>query len=75
MSGKFSYVIREIGRPAVFFLGAASNVAAVAVLFCWQPEPGEEWVLYAVAALWAVGDAVWQTQVWHGFPFFKKNKI
>ncbi len=51
------------GRPLVFMMGAVANAAAISVLFAWKPAPGEEWVLYVVAALWGTGDAVWQTQI------------
>ena len=44
-------------------MGVAANAAAISVLFTWKPAPGEEWVLYVVAALWGTGDAVWQTQI------------
>ncbi len=48
----------------MFIMGAVCNAAALAVLFTWQPSsPDQRGVLYALAALWAVGDAVWQTQI------------
>lgn len=29
----------------------------------WRPHPDSPYVFYAIAGLWGVGDAVWQTQI------------
>jgi hypothetical protein len=43
--------------------GATVNIAAISVLYVWQPNQDETWVFFAVAAMWGVADAIWQTQI------------
>ena len=59
----WGFVVRALGRPIVFGLGMLFNVAAVASMFIWNPKGDDEWVLYVLASLWGIADAVWQTQM------------
>ena len=59
----FGFAIKAVGRVPIFILGAAVNVGVVAAFFSWGPSPAEAGVFYALAGLWGVADAVWQTQI------------
>lgn len=37
--------------------------AVVIFMLFWRPHPESPLVFFAVAGLWGVGDAVWQTQI------------
>ena len=59
----FGYIIKLVGRVPIFLLGAVVNVAVVITFFVWSPNPEEPIMFYALAGLWGVADAVWQTQI------------
>ena len=59
----FGHVIAWVGRVPIFFFGAAINVAVIAVLMNWMPNPDQPWVFYVLSGLWGLADAVWQTQI------------
>jgi len=62
-SVSFGFVIKVIGRVPIFFLGATINVAVLITLFFWTPTADTWIVVYVLAALWGIGDAIWQTQI------------
>ena len=53
----------QVGRPAIFIFGAIMNIIVIIALLSWTPKVSEVYVAYILAALWGLGDAVWQTQV------------
>merc|ERR1712060_42043 len=53
------YIIKVVGRPALFVFGAGMNII---VILSWTPRVSQEWVVYILGAMWGLGDAVWQTQ-------------
>ena len=57
------YIIKVVGRPAIFVFGAVMNVIVIAVMLGWAPASDQVYVVYILAAMWGLGDAVWQTQV------------
>lgn len=59
----FGIVIKKVGRVPIFILGSVINLAVIAVLFHWTPRPDQIHVVFILAALWGVSDAVWQTQI------------
>lgn len=50
--------------PILFgFLGTIIHGGIVIVMLFWRPHPESPIVFFAIAGLWGVGDAVWQTQI------------
>lgn len=43
--------------------GAIVHGAIVIVMLFWRPHPENPLIFFAIAGLWGVGDAVWQTQI------------
>lgn len=62
-SVSFGFVIKLVGRVPIFILGACINVGVLIALFSWTPTPDTQIVVYILAALWGIGDAIWQTQI------------
>lgn len=57
------FIIKLVGRPALFVFGALMNIIVIIVMLSWTPTVSTEWVVYIIGAMWGLGDAVWQTQV------------
>jgi len=57
------YIIKVVGRPALFVFGAVMNIIVIIVMLSWTPRVSQEWVVYILGAMWGLGDAVWQTQI------------
>jgi len=59
----FGFIIKLIGRVPIFILGACINFAVIIVMLTWTPTASSVAVVYVLAAMWGVGDAIWQTQI------------
>jgi len=65
----FGFLIKLIGRVTrsprlpIFILGACLNLTVIVVMLLWTPTQNTLPVVYVLAALWGVGDAIWQTQI------------
>merc|ERR1719192_2973123 len=59
----FGFIIKKIGRIPIFILGATINTLVIIVMLSWSPARDQVAVLYVLAALWGIADAVWQTQI------------
>jgi len=57
------FIIKLVGRPALFVFGALMNIIVIIVMLSWTPTLSTEWVVYILGAMWGLGDAVWQTQI------------
>lgn len=44
-------------------IGTIVHASIVIVMLFWRPHPESPLVFFAIAGLWGVGDAVWQTQI------------
>ena len=62
-SVSFGAIIKFTGRVPIFLLGAMINLVVVIILFEWTPHPSQAYVFFILAAMWGIGDAVWQTQI------------
>ena len=47
----------------VFLVGALINAGALAAMLAWTPSVKTLPVVYTLAALWGVSDAIWQAQI------------
>jgi len=59
----FGFIIKKIGRIPVFILGALINISVIVAMFTWSPTSSSVEVVYVLAALWGIADAIWQTQI------------
>ncbi len=63
----FSYVfgglVKYIGRLGCFIIAAALNYGAIFLMYFWDPQEDQVYVLYIIAGLWGIADAAWQSQV------------
>jgi len=59
----FGYIIKVVGRIPIFIFGACINFTVIAVMLSWTPTNSTLWVVYVLAGLWGIGDAIWQTQI------------
>ena len=58
-----SFVSKRTGRMPVFLFGALINAGALAAMLVWTPTAKTLPVVYTLAALWGVSDAIWQAQI------------
>ncbi|XP_071534487.1 UNC93-like protein isoform X2 [Panulirus ornatus] len=56
-------LVKMVGRVPVFTLGLVINLVLIIACIYWRPHPDDRPWFYVVAALWGVGDAIWQTQI------------
>merc|ERR1712106_790422 len=59
----FGFIIKLVGRVPIFILGAFINFGVIIVMLTWTPTASSVAVVYVLAAMWGVGDAIWQTQI------------
>ena len=54
----FGYIIKFVGRIPIFFLGALMNYEMISLMIWWHPNPDQTYVLYVIAILWGLSDAM-----------------
>ena len=54
----FGYVIKYVGRIPCFIVAALINYASIGVMLFWKPNSESMFILYLIAVLWGLGDAV-----------------
>jgi predicted MFS family arabinose efflux permease len=54
----FGYVIKFIGRIPCFLLAALLNYLTICIMIFWSPNQETSYILFVVAILWGLGDAV-----------------
>ncbi|XP_036398996.1 protein unc-93 homolog A-like [Megalops cyprinoides] len=59
----FGKLSQYTGRVALFILAAVLNFACIIAFLHWRPHPGQLPIFFVFPALWAMADAVWQTQL------------
>lgn len=72
----FGQLVKLIGRWPCFVIGAVINYALIITMLVWKPMANQMFVLFIIAGLWGVSDAVWQTQInsFYGVLFADKNE-
>ncbi|XP_043859451.1 protein unc-93 homolog A-like [Dromiciops gliroides] len=71
----FGKISQYTGRMALYALGSAVHLTCIIFLLTWRPDPSQKIIIFLFAALWGVGDSIFQTQnnVIYGV-LFVKNK-
>uniref|UniRef100_T1J282 UNC93-like protein n=1 Tax=Strigamia maritima TaxID=126957 RepID=T1J282_STRMM len=59
----FEPIVKKFSRVPIFLLGGLINASIVVVMLSWHPDPGNIYIFYALAGLWGLSDAIWQTQI------------
>ena len=59
----FGQLVKYIGRWPCFVLAALINYSLIITMFLWKPSEDQIAVLFIIAGLWGLADAVWQTQI------------
>jgi hypothetical protein len=55
--------VKFIGRWPCFILAAVINYSLILIMFLWKPSENQIYILFILAGLWGLADAVWQTQI------------
>ncbi|CAF3229206.1 unnamed protein product [Rotaria socialis] len=59
----FGQLVKLVGRWPCFAFAAIINYALIITMLVWHPSQDQIAVLFVLAALWGVTDAIWQTQI------------
>lgn len=72
----FGQIVKLIGRWPCFAVAAIINYALIITMLVWRPSEDQIGVLFILAGLWGVSDAVWQTQInaLYGVLFIKHDE-
>ncbi|CAF3720182.1 unnamed protein product [Rotaria magnacalcarata] len=75
-SAFFGQLVKFMGRWPCFMIGAVINYSLIITMFIWKPTENRMFVLFILAGLWGLVDAVWQTQItsFYGILFVDKNE-
>lgn len=55
----FGYVIKYVGRIPCFLIASVFNYTAMGLMIFYQPTEDNFYVLFIIAILWGLGDAVY----------------
>ncbi|XP_051854070.1 protein unc-93 homolog A-like isoform X2 [Antechinus flavipes] len=58
----FGKISQYTGRIALYALGTVTHLTCIISLLVWRPHPSQQILFFLFAALWGLGDAVFQTQ-------------
>ncbi|CAF2035479.1 unnamed protein product [Rotaria magnacalcarata] len=63
--GSFSFgqLVKYVGRWPCFAIAGLINYSLIITMFIWKPSEDQIAVLFVLAGLWGLADAVWQTQI------------
>ncbi len=59
----FGALVKYIGRVGCFIIAGVLNYATIILMYLWEPLEDQMYILYIIAGLWGISDAVWQSQV------------
>ncbi|UJR14080.1 hypothetical protein I4U23_001076 [Adineta vaga] len=72
----FGQLVKYVGRWPCFIIAAIINYSLIITMFIWKPSENQIYVLFILAGLWGLADAVWQTQInaFYGVLFVEKDE-
>lgn len=59
----FGALAKYIGRVGCLLIGALLNYAMIILMFFWEPNDDQIYVLFIIAGVWGMCAAIWQSQV------------
>lgn len=74
----FGRLVKYTGRIAVFTIAALINYGTIILMLLWEPKQSQMIVLFVIAGLWGIADAIWQTQVignWFDLHFIRIHQM
>ena len=54
----FGFVVKYIGRIPCFIIAATLNLVTILIMIFWEPTEETTYLLYIIAVLWGLSDAV-----------------
>ena len=58
----FGQLVKHVGRWSCFAIATVISYSLLITMLVWHPSNDQIVVLFIIAGLWGVADAVWQTQ-------------
>ena len=59
----FGGFVKYIDRIGCIIIAAMLNYAAIILMYFWEPNENQMFILFIISGLWGVSSAAWQTQV------------
>ncbi|CAF1494994.1 unnamed protein product [Adineta ricciae] len=59
----FGRLVKCIGRIGCILIAATIDYSMIIFMYFWEPKDNQMYILFIVAGLWGVADAVWQSQI------------
>ena len=59
----FGALAKYIGRLGCLIIAASMNCAMISLMFFWEPDGDQMFVLFIIAGVWGLSAAIWQSQV------------
>lgn len=72
----FAQLVKFVGRWPCFVIASLINYGSIITMLIWKPSENQVVVLFVLAGLWGLADAVWQTQInaFYGLIFSEKDE-
>lgn len=72
----FGQLVKFVGRWPCFLIASLINYGLIIAMMIWKPSEDRIAVLFVLAGLWGLADAVWQTQInaFYGVIFAEKDE-
>lgn len=58
----FGQLVKVIGRWTCFMIATLISCSMIVTMLFWHPSTNQVGILFVIAGLWGVADAVWQSQ-------------
>ncbi|CAF1059694.1 unnamed protein product [Rotaria sordida] len=59
----FGGLVKYIGRLGCFIIATLLNYATIILMYLWEPNADQIYILFIIAGLWGVAAAAWQSQI------------
>ncbi|CAF1032536.1 unnamed protein product [Rotaria sordida] len=59
----FGGLVKYIGRLGCFIIATLLNYATIILMYLWEPNANQIYILFIIAGLWGVAAAAWQSQI------------
>ncbi|CAF4564352.1 unnamed protein product [Rotaria sp. Silwood2] len=59
----FGRLVKYIGRLGCFIIATLLNYATIILMYIWEPNADQIYILFIMAGLWGLAAAAWQSQI------------
>lgn len=72
----FTNLVKVIGRWSCFALASLISYGSMITMLIWKPSSDQVVILFVLAGLWGLADAIWQTQInsFYGLVFVENDE-